>query len=92
MGLLDDVLGSAVPGGSLAKPIAVAAAALLAARATGAFRDCFASTGCTCTCLGGTARWPAWRPRRPAEKLSAKRRRRRLLRGPGFGIGIHQEA
>jgi uncharacterized protein YidB (DUF937 family) len=37
MGLLDDVLGSAVPGGSLAKPIAVAAAALLAARATGAF-------------------------------------------------------
>jgi uncharacterized protein YidB (DUF937 family) len=37
MGLLDDVLGSAGPGGSLAKPIAVAAAALLAARATGAF-------------------------------------------------------
>jgi uncharacterized protein YidB (DUF937 family) len=37
MGLLDVVLGSAVPGGSLAKPIAVAAAALLAARATGAF-------------------------------------------------------
>jgi diadenosine tetraphosphate (Ap4A) HIT family hydrolase len=27
MGLLDDVLGSAVPGGNLAKPIAVAAAA-----------------------------------------------------------------
>jgi uncharacterized protein YidB (DUF937 family) len=37
MGLLDDVLGSAGPGGSLAKPIAVAEAALLAARATGAF-------------------------------------------------------
>jgi uncharacterized protein YidB (DUF937 family) len=37
MGLLDDVLGSAVPGGNLAKPIAVAAAALLAGRAMGAF-------------------------------------------------------
>ena len=35
MGLLDDVLGSAVPGGSLAKPVMIAAAALLAARATG---------------------------------------------------------
>lgn len=37
MGLLDDVLGSAVPGGNLAKPIIIAAGALLAARATGAF-------------------------------------------------------
>jgi uncharacterized protein YidB (DUF937 family) len=37
MGLLDDVLGSAVPGGNLAKPIMIAAGALLAARATGAF-------------------------------------------------------
>ena len=36
MGLLDDVLGSAVPGGSLAKPIMIAASALLGARATGA--------------------------------------------------------
>jgi uncharacterized protein YidB (DUF937 family) len=36
MGLLDDVLGSAVPGGSLAKPLMIAATALLAARATGA--------------------------------------------------------
>jgi uncharacterized protein YidB (DUF937 family) len=36
MGLLDDVLGSAVPGGSLAKPIMIVATALLAARATGA--------------------------------------------------------
>jgi uncharacterized protein YidB (DUF937 family) len=35
MGLLDDVLGSAVPGGSLAKPVMIAAAALLAPRATG---------------------------------------------------------
>jgi len=35
MGLLDDVLGSAVPGGNLAKPIMIAATALLAARAIG---------------------------------------------------------
>jgi uncharacterized protein YidB (DUF937 family) len=35
MGLLDDVLGSAVPGGNLVKPVMIAAAALLAARATG---------------------------------------------------------
>ena len=35
MGLLDDVLGSAVPGGNLAKPLMIAATALLAARATG---------------------------------------------------------
>ena len=35
MGLLDDVLGSAVPGGGLAKPLMVAATALLAAKATG---------------------------------------------------------
>ena len=36
MGLLGDILGSAVPGGNLAKPVMIAAAALLAARATGA--------------------------------------------------------
>ena len=35
MGLLEDVLGSAVPGGGLAKPLMIAATALLAARATG---------------------------------------------------------
>lgn len=35
MGLLDDVLGSAVPGGNLAKPLMIAATALLAAHATG---------------------------------------------------------
>ena len=35
MGLLDDVLGSGVPGGDLAKPLMIAATALLAARATG---------------------------------------------------------
>ena len=35
MGLLDDVLGSAVPGGSLAKPLMVGLAALLGARAVG---------------------------------------------------------
>jgi uncharacterized protein YidB (DUF937 family) len=35
MGLLDDVLGSAVPGGNVSKPLMVALTALLAARATG---------------------------------------------------------
>jgi len=35
MGLLDNVLGSSVPGGSLAKPLMIALTALLAARATG---------------------------------------------------------
>ena len=35
MGLLDDVRGSAVPGGNLAKPLMIAATALLAAHATG---------------------------------------------------------
>ena len=35
MGLLDDVLGSAVPGGDLAKPLMVGLAALLGARAVG---------------------------------------------------------
>ena len=35
MGLLDDVLGSAVPGGNVSKPLMIALTALLAARATG---------------------------------------------------------
>lgn len=35
MGLLDDVLGSAVPQGSLSKPLITALTALLASRATG---------------------------------------------------------
>jgi len=35
MGLLDDVLGSTVPGGNVSKPLMIALTALLAARATG---------------------------------------------------------
>jgi uncharacterized protein YidB (DUF937 family) len=35
MGLLDDVLGSAVPGGSIAKPLVIGLAALLGAKAVG---------------------------------------------------------
>jgi hypothetical protein len=35
MRLLDDVLGSAVSGGNRARPLMIAATALLAARATG---------------------------------------------------------
>jgi uncharacterized protein YidB (DUF937 family) len=35
MGLLDNMLGSAVPGGNVSKPLMVALTALLAARATG---------------------------------------------------------
>ena len=43
MGLLDGVLGSAVPGGNLAKPVMIAATALLAARATGGLGNLFGS-------------------------------------------------
>lgn len=35
MGLLDDVLGAAVPGGNVSKPLMIALTALLAGRATG---------------------------------------------------------
>ena len=45
MGLLDDVLGSAVPGGGLAKPLMVAATALLAAKATGGLGSLLGSGG-----------------------------------------------
>ena len=39
MGLLDNVLGSAVPGGNLAKPLMIGLAALLGARAVGSGLD-----------------------------------------------------
>jgi hypothetical protein len=45
MGLLDDVLGSAVPGGSLAKPVMIAAAALLGARFIGRTRSVDSAAG-----------------------------------------------
>ena len=47
MGLLDDVLGSAVPGGGLAKPLMIAATALLAARGTGALGNLLGGGGAT---------------------------------------------
>ena len=47
MGLLDDVLGSAVPGGGLAKPLTIAATALLAARATGGLGGLLGGSGAT---------------------------------------------
>lgn len=47
MGLLDDVLGSAVPGGGLAKPLMIAATALLAAKATGGLGDLLGGSGAT---------------------------------------------
>lgn len=47
MGLLDDVLGSAVPGGGLAKPLMIAATALLAARATGGLGGLLGGSGAT---------------------------------------------
>jgi len=47
MGLLDDVLGSAVPGGGLAKPLMIAATALLAARATGGLSGLLGGSGAT---------------------------------------------
>jgi uncharacterized protein YidB (DUF937 family) len=47
MGLLDDVLGSAVPGGGLAKPLMIAATALLAAKATGGLGNLLGGSGAT---------------------------------------------
>ena len=47
MGLLDDILGSAVPGGGLAKPLMIAATALLAARATGGLGGLLGGSGAT---------------------------------------------
>jgi len=47
VGLLDDVLGSAVPGGGLAKPLMIAATALLAARATGGLGGFLGGSGAT---------------------------------------------
>jgi uncharacterized protein YidB (DUF937 family) len=47
VGLLDDVLGSAVPGGGLAKPLMIAATALLAARATGGLSGLLGGSGVT---------------------------------------------
>jgi len=47
MGLLDDVLGSAVPGGGLAKPLMIAATALLAAKATGGLGGLLGGSGAT---------------------------------------------
>jgi uncharacterized protein YidB (DUF937 family) len=45
MGLLDDVMGSAVPGGNLAKPVMIALTALLAAKATGSLGGLFGGAG-----------------------------------------------
>src|SRR6516165_12319076 len=81
MGLLDDVLGSAVPGGNLAKPLMIAATALLAARATGAggLGNLF---GGSAPSFAGLARYtgpepgarrPFGWPRRPAAELSTRR-------------------
>jgi uncharacterized protein YidB (DUF937 family) len=47
MGLLDDVLGSAVPSGGLAKPLMLAATALLAAKATGGLGNLLGGSGAT---------------------------------------------
>jgi uncharacterized protein YidB (DUF937 family) len=49
MGLLDDVLGSAVPGGNVAKPLMIGLAALLGAKAVG---------GGLGSLLGGTGQTP----------------------------------
>ena len=83
MGLLDDVLGSAVPGGNLAKPLMIAATALLAARAPGGLGNLFGGgtapspnpAECA-TRLRANARRPARWPRRLATELSTKRARR----------------
>ena len=81
MGLLDDVLGSAVPGGNVAKPLIIGLAALLGAKAVGSGLG---------SLLGGTGASPQtpsanitrsaagrtfWRPQRLVAKLSARRSR-----------------
>ena len=53
MGLLDDVLGSAVPGGNVAKPLMIGLAALLGAKAVG---------GGLGSLLGGTGASPRTPP------------------------------
>jgi hypothetical protein len=57
MGLLDNVLGSAVPGGNVAKPVMLALTALLAARATG--------SGGLGSLLGGGGAAPQTAPGQP---------------------------
>jgi uncharacterized protein YidB (DUF937 family) len=63
MGLLDDVLGSAVPGGGLAKPLMIAATALLAARGTGALGNLLG---------GGVATAPTQPPAMPNQPQAAQ--------------------
>lgn len=62
MGLLDDVLGSAVPGGNLAKPLMVGLAALLGARAVGSGLS---------NLLGNTGASPQTPPTAPATQPPA---------------------
>src|SRR5215472_10040332 len=89
MGLLDDVLGSAVPGGNLAKPLMVGLAALLGARAVGSgLGGLLGGTGAAPQTPPIPSPTPTAAPGQPqggllgglssfAAKLSAKRSRRR---------------
>jgi uncharacterized protein YidB (DUF937 family) len=70
MGLLDDVLGSAVPGGNVAKPLIIGLAALLGARAVG---------GGLGSLLGGTGASPQTPP--PAGQSAAGQPQGGLLGG-----------
>ena len=62
MGLLDDVLGSAVPGGGLAKPLMVAATALLAAKATGGLGSLLGGGGAAAPTPSGGGQPPSGQP------------------------------
>ena len=62
MGLLDNVLGSAVPGGNLAKPLMIGLTALLAVRATG--------SGALGNLFGGGGTSPPTQPAAPAQPVA----------------------
>lgn len=74
MGLLDDVLGSAVPGGNLAKPLMVGLAALLGARAVG---------GGLGSLLGGTEAPASPPPATPGQQAAPNQPPGGLLGGLG---------
>ena len=73
MGLLDNVLGSAVPGGNLAKPLMIGLTALLAVRATG--------SGGLGNLFGGAGASPPTQPVAPAQPADSSQPQGGLLGG-----------
>jgi len=71
MGVLDNVLGSAVPGGNLAKPLMIGLAALLAAHVTrsGGLGSLLGETGEAAPAQPAALPTPAGAPSQPQESL-----------------------